>query len=100
MAREKLVRDRIPEIIISEGRKPATRIAGTEEYRRKLSEKLEEEVAEFLANMSTEEMADVLEVLHAICELEGIRMEDVERARLVKKKERGGFSGRVILQQA
>ncbi|MGW7304008.1 nucleoside triphosphate pyrophosphohydrolase [Streptomyces sp. NPDC054835] len=43
----KLVRDRIPQIIRNDGAEPVTYIAGLEEYRARLREKLGEEVAEF-----------------------------------------------------
>ena len=61
----KLVRDRIPEIIRNDRKQPITHIASEEEYSLKLGEKLKEEVSEFLAGMNNEEMADILEVLHA-----------------------------------
>ena len=44
----KLVRDRIPEIIIEDGRTPIYHIADKEEYKRELFRKVEEELAEFL----------------------------------------------------
>ena len=64
----KLVRDRIPEIIEADGKKPITRILPEDEYLQKLDTKLNEEVAEYQADKSIEEMADVLEVLFAICD--------------------------------
>ena len=64
----KLVRDRIPEIIKSDGKTPIIEILPNEEYLNELDKKLNEEVAEYQADKSIEEMADVLEVLFAICE--------------------------------
>lgn len=69
----KLVRDKIPQIIIDVGKKPITEILDQERYLAESDKKLEEEVAEYLADKSIEEMADVLEVLFAICEARGIR---------------------------
>ena len=68
MKEGKLVRDRIPEIIIADGKKPITRILDNDEYLRELDKKLNEEIAEYQADKSIEEMADVLEVSFAICE--------------------------------
>ena len=67
----KLVRDKIPQIIIADGRTPIVRTLSDEEYLSELDRKLNEEVAEYQADKSLEEMADVLEVLLAICEARG-----------------------------
>lgn len=61
MKEGKLVRDKIPEIIIADGKKPITRILDNEEYLQELDKKLNEEIAEYQADKSIEEMADVLE---------------------------------------
>lgn len=68
----KLVRDRIPEIIQEDGKTPIIRIVDEEEYVRELDRKLCEEVEEYRADGSIEEMADVLEVLQAICIARGL----------------------------
>ena len=75
MKEGKLVGDRIPEIIIADGKKPITRILDNDEYLRELDKKLNEEIAEYQADKSLEEMADVLEVLFAICEARGHSVE-------------------------
>ena len=67
----KLVRDRIPKIIINDGKKPIVKTLIDEEYLKELDKKLNEEVAEYQSDKSIEEMADVLEVLYAICEARG-----------------------------
>ncbi len=100
MRHDKLVRDRIPEIIRRNGAIPVTHHADAEEYWRKLKEKLEEEVAETLAETDIPgELADVLEVIHAICAARDISFADVERLRQEKRQKRGGFTGRLILEE-
>ena len=58
----KLVRDKIPEIIKNDGKTPIIEILSNEEYLLELDKKLNEEVAEYQADKSIEEMADILEV--------------------------------------
>ena len=92
----KLVRDKIPEIIRADGKKPITRILTTEEYLEELDEKLNEEIAEYQADKSLEEMADVLEVLFAICEARGHSVEELMEVREAKREKRGGFEERIF----
>lgn len=95
----KLVRDKIPEKIRAEGREPITHIAESEEYRVKLNEKLQEEVSEYLESENAEELADILEVIDAIIELKGLTKEEVATMKQKKFDERGGFAGRIILDE-
>jgi predicted house-cleaning noncanonical NTP pyrophosphatase (MazG superfamily) len=95
----KLVRDKIPEIIKESGKTPVTRVASEEEYLQKLEEKLKEEVNEFLESKDVEELADVLDVIYAICDAKGISRETLERIRTEKFNKRGGFSKRIILEE-
>ena len=99
MRKGKLVRDKIPEIIEKDGKKPITRIASRTECEARLGEKLQEEVSEFLESGKTEELADILEVIRAICDLRGISHEDLEKIRNKKLEERGGFKKRIILER-
>lgn len=96
---DKLVRDLIPEIIREDGRNPLTFIANDDEYEKRLFEKLGEEVAEFRADPSKEEAADVVEVLRAICDLRGWTMAEIEEVRKIKAKERGAFVEKIILTE-
>ena len=95
MSEGKLVRDKIPEIIMADGKKPITRILEHDEYLAELDKKLNEEIAEYQADKSIEEMADVLEVLYAICEARGYSIEELHRIRERKKEERGGFANKI-----
>lgn len=99
MEYDKLVRDKIPEIIKAKGKLPITHIAAAGEYGEALERKLHEEVAEFLENPSAEEAADILEVLHAICVLKNVDLSSLEAVRRKKAEERGGFGQRIILER-
>lgn len=96
MEQGKLVRDNIPQIITADGKKPITRILGQEEYLQELDRKLDEEVAEYQSDKSLEEMADVLEVLLAICEARGHSVEELMAVREEKRERRGGFVQRIF----
>ncbi len=99
MKYDKLVRDKIPEIIRAKGATLVSHVADAEEYRLKLREKLQEEVAEFLADSSAEEIADIQEVLFALADDLGISHDELERIRLKKAEERGAFKERIILEE-
>ncbi|MBI4015246.1 MAG: nucleoside triphosphate pyrophosphohydrolase [Candidatus Aenigmarchaeota archaeon] len=94
----KLVRDNMPEIMKRAGKEPVFKIVEGKEYWDKLKEKLEGEVMEFSANESKEEVADILEVVNAICEFRGFDMGEIERIRLKKLGERGGFRKGLVLE--
>jgi predicted house-cleaning noncanonical NTP pyrophosphatase (MazG superfamily) len=93
----KLVRDKIPEIISEAGSIPSTHVANDDEYRAKLYEKLVEESKEVIQSPSIDEIADVWEVMLAICKLEGWSLDEVEKVRVAKADERGAFNQRIIL---
>jgi predicted house-cleaning noncanonical NTP pyrophosphatase (MazG superfamily) len=97
MKHNKLVRDIIPEIIRSRGSTPFTHIASDEEYKEKLTTKLQEEVDEFVEEPSAEELADILEVVYALCDLYKIDKDKLEQVRREKAEKRGGFKERSIL---
>ncbi len=92
----KLVRDKIPEILQRKGVSYEKRIASPEEYKEELVKKLVEEVGEFTEAGDPEELADVLEVIEALRKLpEYGKIEDL---RLQKREERGGFDEKIILK--
>lgn len=98
MKHNKLVRDKIPELIKEQGGNPVIQIAEDTEYWEKLKEKLLEEFAEFKEDESIEEFADMLEVIEAIAKYKGFDKGEVENIRSKKAEERGKFEKRVILE--
>jgi len=93
----KLVRDRIPEIICSEGFTPSVRVLDDIEYIAELYRKLREETEEYLRDQNIEEIADILEVLEAICEAKGFSVDDVQKFKAAKREKRGGFDQKLYL---
>lgn len=91
----KLVRDKIPEISKNAGENPIIEILSDEDYLVELDKKLNEEVVEYQADKSIEEMADVLEVLFAICEARGYSVEELMQVREAKREKRGGFKDKI-----
>lgn len=91
----KLVRDKIPQIIRDAGKMPITRFMDSEEYLLELDRKLDEEVQEYKEDKSIEEMADVLEVLFAICEARGYSVDQLMQVREEKKEKRGAFKEKI-----
>ena len=96
----KLVRDRIPEIIRAEGRRPVVEVLPPEERRGALLAKLVEEAGEAAdagGEDLAEELADVLEVVRALAAGLGLSLDDVTAAADRKTAERGGFDGGLFL---
>ena len=93
----KLVRDKIPEIITTQGDVPVIKVLDDTEYFQALNMKLQEEVEEYLSEFSSDEIADILEVLRAIIEYKGLSYNEVEQIRKKKYDERGGFSKKINL---
>jgi len=100
MKYNKLVRDKIPEIIKSKGGVAITHIARDAEYWQKLKEKLQEEVNEFIEAENIEEMADILEVIDAIFNYKKFDEEDLKRVKEKKADERGKFDDKIILEES
>lgn len=96
---DKLVRDKIPEVLEKKGIKSVTHVIEGKEYFEELLKKLREEVEEFVKDNNEEELADIFEVLGAIIEERGFTKEAIEEIRLKKLAERGGFKNKVFLEQ-
>ena len=94
----KLVRDRIPQIIADSGKTCVTRTLDHAEYISALDAKLAEELAEYHADGSMEELADLLEVMMAVAAARGHDFAEVEAIRQRKAAQRGGFAERIWLE--
>ena len=93
----KLVRDKIPEIIKADGKECETRVLDDKEYLLSLNKKLDEELREYYETESIDELADMAEVIFAIVEQYGMRIQEFERLRLSKREKRGGFDQKLFL---
>jgi len=96
-AYHKLIRDRIPEIIESTGKKCRTEIMGQEAYLAALDEKLNEELREYQESKSLEELADLLEVMQAVVKARGFSWEQLTSLQEKKRADRGGFDEKLLL---
>jgi predicted house-cleaning noncanonical NTP pyrophosphatase (MazG superfamily) len=98
---KKLVRNRIPEVIESTGKQFTTRILDNEEYIKELKSKSFEELEEYINaendKNAIEELADLLEIIHALAECHGGSIEKVEEVRQMKAEKRGGFKEKIFL---
>ena len=97
-AYDKLVRDKIPEIINESGKTCSYYIAEKDEYKSRLYEKLTEELGEFIATPSYEEAADIWEVFSSICRFHNLDIPSVIKAAEEKASSRGGFNDAIILK--
>ena len=93
----KLVRDRIPEIIESSGKSCTAEILSAEDYLRMIDAKLDEELTEYHKDQNIEELADLLEVIWAAAIARGYTIEELERVRAEKAAKRGGFEKKILL---
>ncbi|MEG0754057.1 MAG: nucleoside triphosphate pyrophosphohydrolase [Angelakisella sp.] len=97
MEYNKLVRDNIPDIIRKEGCVPKTEILTDERFLSELDKKLSEEVGEYQESKKLEELADILEVVYAICNVRGYSLDELMRVKEEKQFNRGGFSKKLFL---
>lgn len=95
----KLVRDKIPQIIENAGKSFSAHIASKEEYTSLLEEKLLEEVNEYQQDKNLEELADIMEVIIGLAKSMGHSEEELFIKRMEKREERGGFSEGIVLEK-
>lgn len=97
----KLVRDGIPEIIEKTGKNFSARILSDEEYIKELKKKSYEELEEYMNTQNDddaiEELADLLEIIHALAEYHGTSFVKLEAVRKQKAEKRGGFKEKIFL---
>ncbi len=95
----KLVRDKIPEIITADNCTPITRILSDEEYLSELNIKLKEELNEYLESNSVEELADMMEVMLGILDNKGVSFDEFDSIRKQKVLKRGAFNKKIYLEK-
>ncbi|MFA4819728.1 MAG: nucleoside triphosphate pyrophosphohydrolase [Candidatus Aenigmatarchaeota archaeon] len=95
----RLVRDKIPELMLNEGKTVEIRTAMGREYEFMLMKKLQEEVDEYLHDRTAEELADIEEVLHCLADIRGFDWEKIEELRNRKNNERESFKKKIILEK-
>ena len=97
----KLVRDLIPNVITKTGKEFSTRILPEDEYIVELKKKLSEELQEYneakTDEEAVEELADILELLHAAVKMHNSTVKELEEVRKAKAEKRGGFEQRIFL---
>lgn len=97
MKYNKLVRDKIPEIIADSGQKATFRVLTQSEYIEYLEKKLDEEVAEFHESKDIEELVDIWEVILAMASVKGTSAGCLSDKRQAKYLKNGGFGKRILL---
>ena len=93
----KVVRDKIPEIIADSGKKCNTKQLDDKSFLTELEKKLTEEVNEYSESKDVEELADLLEVIYRISELRGVNSDELEKIRRDKAEKRGKFASNLFL---
>ncbi|MGG3802677.1 nucleoside triphosphate pyrophosphohydrolase [Metabacillus fastidiosus] len=97
----KLVRDKIPEIIGRSGKELKVKILTNDDYIKELQQKSFEELKEYIAaedrKSSLEELADLLEIIHSLAQYHDTTIDEIEKIRRRKEIERGGFKEKIYL---
>ena len=96
----KLVRDKITDIIEADGRIAKYRILDDNEYSQELNKKLQEEVREYIEDNNIEELADIVEVVYGILNSMDVSIEEFEKIRMGKQEKRGAFVKKIYLEEA
>ncbi len=99
----KLIRDRIPEIIEKNGSKSKVRVLDDEKYKEELLKKIIEEAKEVLETKGdrkelTKEVGDVLEIIDYLVKVFGLDSEEIEKMRKERKESKGGFDKKLFLE--
>lgn len=99
----KLIRDKIPEIIRNDNETPVIRKLSDSEFKTELEKKLLEEYNEVLLAKNKdeylEELADMLEVISSLSELENSNLQSVIKIMREKRQKRGGFYHKIFLEK-
>jgi predicted house-cleaning noncanonical NTP pyrophosphatase (MazG superfamily) len=99
----KLIRDKIPQIMEGKGKKFDIEVLDNELYLEYLNIKLKEEMDEYFSaiekSSQIEELTDIVEVIYGILKANHVSIKDFEDIRLKKRDERGGFEGRLLLKK-
>jgi len=95
----KLVRDKIPGIMINNGAKPVARILNDKEFLEGLNKKLLEEVNEYLESGDILEIADIEEVILAILKVKNVSLDEFTKIRLDKVNKKGAFNKKIFLEK-
>lgn len=95
----KLVRDKIPDIIQKSGKKAIVEVLNDKNYKKYLDEKLQEELNEYYASDNVEELSDLVEVVYAILKYKNIDPTEFESIRKKKVLDRGAFDKKILLKE-
>lgn len=95
----KLVRDKIPQIIENANKVPVYEVLNEQEYKKMLDLKLQEELKEYLESDEVEELADLVEVVYSILAYKNVNLEEFEKIRLEKANKNGSFKDRILLKE-
>ncbi|MFH1451319.1 MAG: nucleoside triphosphate pyrophosphohydrolase [bacterium] len=99
----KLIRDKIPEIIKKKGAVPEVSCLSDANFIKELKKKLIEEAQEVQGAKNKKdllnEIVDVLEILMNIAKIKKFNWKNIENKRKIKKLERGGFNKKLFLKQ-
>ena len=87
----KLVRDKVPEQIERSGKSCTVEVVDDDQYRALLDRKLDEEMDSYQAHRSADDLASLLELIHAAADARGWKWEELEQLRLKKRAQKGGY---------
>lgn len=99
MIYNKLVRDKIPEIIRQDGKNCVFEYLSDENYLKKIDEKLDEELKEYHEEQNIEELADLIEVIYAAAVARGYSVEELEKVRQSRIEKQGAFNCKILLKE-